>query len=60
MFNVKVIEKNNTVFAEYAGEKLIPGSAKIQWTTDTFVKMNVFVPHLLYVNNKITGFFAQK
>jgi len=50
LFNVKIKEKNNIIFAEYVGEKLIPDSAKIQWTTDNFVKMNVFIPHLLYEN----------
>jgi glutamyl-tRNA synthetase len=50
LFNVKIKEKNNIIFAEYVGEKLIPDSAKIQWTTDNFVKINVFIPHLLYEN----------
>ena len=52
LYNVKITEKNDSVFAEYIGEKLIPESAKIQWTTDNFVKMNVFVPRLLYENDK--------
>ncbi len=51
LFNVKIKEKNDTIFAEYEGEKLIPESAKIQWTTDDFVKMKVFVPHLLFEGN---------
>ena len=52
LFNVKIKEKNDTIFAEYAGEELKPESAKIQWTTDDFVKMKVFVPHLLFEDNK--------
>ena len=52
LYNVKIIEKKKEILAEYAGEKLIPDSAKIQWTTDKFVKMKVSVPHLLYVNDK--------
>jgi hypothetical protein len=31
---------------------LIPDSAKIQWTTDQFVKMSVFIPGLLFENDK--------
>jgi len=52
LFNVKIKEKNDTIFAEYAGEELISGSAKIQWTTEEFVKMKVFVPHLLFKGDK--------
>ncbi len=52
LFNVKIKEKNDTIFAEYAGEELISESAKIQWTTDDFVKMKVFVPHLLFEGDK--------
>jgi len=48
IFNVKIKEKNDTIFADYVGEELIPESAKIQWTTDNFVKMKIFVPHLLF------------
>jgi len=43
LYNVKIKEKNNEIFAEYAGENLIPDSAKIQWTAENFVKMSVFV-----------------
>jgi len=52
LYNVKIKEKNNEIFAEYAGENLIPDSAKIQWTTDNFVKLNVFVPGLLFEKDK--------
>jgi glutamyl-tRNA synthetase len=52
LFNVKIKEKNDTIFAEYAGEELISESAKIQWTTDDFVKMKIFVPHLLFEGDK--------
>ena len=50
LYNLKVKEKNNEIFAEYAGENLIPDSAKIQWTAENFVKMSVFIPGLLYQN----------
>ena len=48
LYNVKIKEKNKEIFAEYAGENLIPDSAKIQWTAENFVKMSVFVPGLLF------------
>jgi len=52
LFNVKVIQKNDEVSGEYAGDNLIADSAKIQWTTDKFIKMSVFVPHQLF-NNEV-------
>ena len=48
LYNVKMIEKNDVVYGEYAGENLISDSLKIQWTTDNFVEMNVFIPHQLF------------
>ena len=64
LFNVRITSKNNEVKAEYAGDELIPSSAKIQWTTDDYINMNVFVPHLLFKKErfdpssleKISGF----
>ena len=52
LYNVKIKEKNNEIFAEYIGEGLISDSAKIQWTTDRYVKMKVFIPKLLYENEE--------
>lgn len=52
LYNVKILKKNSEIIAEFAGKELISKSPKIQWTTDKFVKMNVFIPHLLYVNDK--------
>jgi glutamyl-tRNA synthetase len=52
LFNVKIKEKNKEVFAEYAGDELIPDTAKIQWTTDSHVKMKVFIPQLLFENEE--------
>ena len=52
LYNVKIIKKNKDVIAEFAGDKLIPDSLKIQWTTDKYIKMSVFVPHLLIINNE--------
>ncbi len=52
LFNVKIKKKNKQISGEYAGKKLIPGSAKIQWTTNDHVKMNVYVPDLIYKKDK--------
>jgi len=52
LYNVEITKKNKEIHGKYAGEKLIADSVKIQWTTDNFVKMHVFVPHLLFENDK--------
>ena len=53
LFNVKIVEKNKKkILGEYAGEKLIPDSLKIQWVTDDFIEMTVFVPHPLFIDDK--------
>ena len=49
LYNAKVTKKNDVVHGEFAGEKLIPSSAKIQWTTDKYVEMEVLIPHKLYI-----------
>jgi len=48
LYNVKVNKKNDEVHGEYAGENLISDSLKVQWTTDSFVEMNVLVPYQLF------------
>jgi glutamyl-tRNA synthetase len=48
LYNIMIMKKNKEINAEYAGEELIPDSAKIQWTAENFIKMIVFVPGLLY------------
>ena len=52
LFNVEMKEKNDVVIAEYAGEELMPDSAKIQWTTDKYIKMDVFISHPLFKEGK--------
>jgi len=52
LFNVKILKKNNEFIGEYAGDKLIAESLKIQWTTNNFVNINVYVPHLLFTGDK--------
>ena len=60
LFNVKIKNKDKQISGEYAGEKLIPSSAKIQWTTDDHVKMNVYVPDFLYKKDKYNSNSLEK
>lgn len=50
LYNVQVTTLGDKVTGAYAGEELIAGTAKIQWTTDEYLKMKVVVPGLLLVN----------
>jgi glutamyl-tRNA synthetase len=52
LYNVKVKQKNDEIIGEYIGDELIAESAKIQWTTEKFIKMSVFIPHLLFINDE--------
>jgi glutamyl-tRNA synthetase len=52
LYNVKIKEINEKIIGEYAGEKLISDSLKIQWTTDKYVKLRVYVPHVLFIDDK--------
>lgn len=52
LYNVKITGKKKEVTGEYAGDKLIPDSAKIQWTTDKNIKMKVSVPKPLFIKDK--------
>ena len=51
LFNVKVKEIGNEVSAEYVGEKLLADTPKIQWTTENYLKIKVFIPGLLFKND---------
>jgi len=55
LYNVKVIKKNKGIIGKYAGDELISDSLKIQWTTDNFVNMKVYVPHLLFTGDKFNN-----
>jgi glutamyl-tRNA synthetase len=52
LFNVKIIKKNKEIIGEYAGDELISDSLKIQWTTENYVNLSVYIPHLLYIGDK--------
>jgi glutamyl-tRNA synthetase len=50
LYNVRIKNKNSIIKGEYVGKKLIQDKLKIQWTTDKFIKMNIFIPGLLFNN----------
>ena len=52
LFNVEIKNKNEIITGEYVGEELISESAKIQWTTDNYVELSVFIPHVLYIGEQ--------
>ena len=52
LYNIRIKEKNNKIIAEYSGDDLLPDLIKIQWTTDNFIKMKIFVPGPLFKNDK--------
>ncbi len=51
LYNVKIDRISDVVRASYQGEELIQESEKIQWTTDDFVEMKVFIPKLIFKND---------
>ena len=52
LYNVEIKDKNNVVLGKYKGDELIPESAKIQWTSDNYIEMDVFIPKTLYKDGK--------
>ena len=52
LYNVKILKKDKEIIGKYVGDKLIPESFKIQWTTEKFVKMKVLIPKPLYIEEK--------
>jgi glutamyl-tRNA synthetase len=60
LYNVKIISKDKNIIGEYLGEKLIPESAKIQWTTESYVETEIFVPKPLFINDQFNENSLQK
>ncbi len=52
LYNVEIKNKDKIIKGSYKGEKLIPESLKIQWTTDDYIEIDVYVPDLLFKNKK--------
>jgi glutamyl-tRNA synthetase len=51
LFNVKIASVDDEVTGSYAGDQIIADTAKIQWTTDHYLKMTVLVPGLLFTGD---------
>ncbi|MFO7677229.1 MAG: glutamate--tRNA ligase [Thermoplasmatota archaeon] len=52
LYNVKVKTINTVVTAIYEGEELISDTKKIQWTTTDYIKMTLYIPHLLFTDDQ--------
>jgi glutamyl-tRNA synthetase len=50
LYNVKITKTGDTLTGTYAGEELIPETAKIQWTTDDNFPIKIIVPGLIIKN----------
>jgi glutamyl-tRNA synthetase len=48
LYNVRVTKTGDKISGSYAGEELIPESAKIQWTTQEHIPFMILVPGLLF------------
>lgn len=48
LYNVRITKTGDTLTGIYAGEELIPETAKIQWTTDDHIPLTVIVPGLIF------------
>ena len=60
LYNVKIISKEKEIIGKYAGDELIPESAKIQWTTESYVETVIFVPKPLFIKNQFNENSLQK
>jgi glutamyl-tRNA synthetase len=48
LYNVRIIKTGDTLMGTYAGEELIPETAKIQWTTNDYIPLKIIVPGLIF------------
>jgi glutamyl-tRNA synthetase len=54
LFNAKITRvSDGEVKSRFAGRDLVEGTAKVQWTTEEHVPIEVQVPDLLYIGEKI-------
>jgi glutamyl-tRNA synthetase len=52
LYNVNITDKNKIIKGKYVSDELIKDSAKIQWTTNNYIQMDIFVPGFLYKDGK--------
>jgi len=56
LYNVKVIDVDDgEVKSRFAGRDLVEGTSKVQWTTEEHVPVEVQVPDLIYIGDKINN-----
>ena len=60
LFNVRIKKINKEIKAEYFGDNLMPNTAKIQWTTADFIKMDIIIPKTLFRNNTFNSNSLEK
>jgi glutamyl-tRNA synthetase len=48
LYNVRIKKSNDVAVGTYEGDKLIPNTAKIQWTTDDYIPLKILVPGLIF------------
>lgn len=53
LYNVRLKSAGPNPEAEYAGDELIAGSRKFQWTTDDHAEVDVTVPDVLFIEGDI-------
>ena len=52
LYNVKVLKKNENIEGEFAGDKLIKNLEKIQWVTEEYFELSIFIPGPLFIGEK--------
>jgi glutamyl-tRNA synthetase len=54
LYNVKITDvSDNEVKSRFAGRDLMEGTSKVQWTTEEHIPIEVQVPDLIFVGDKI-------
>jgi glutamyl-tRNA synthetase len=51
LYNVKIGKTGEKLTGSFAGDELIPDTAKIQWTTEEHLPMKILVPGLIFIND---------
>jgi len=49
---VKILKKGNEIYGKFAGEKLMEDINKIQWVSQEFIKIRIFIPSLPFKNGE--------
>jgi glutamyl-tRNA synthetase len=60
LFNVKIKNINTELNADYIGDDLIANTSKIQWTTEDYIKMNILIPKILFINGNFNKNSVEK